>query len=70
MTKRQKYFIKQKLMGVLGLVFAVLSVQLTNGDGTMAFILTIPSLVLIFSKKMLLVNNYYMDVMDKKSKRL
>lgn len=73
MTKHQKYFIKQKLFGALGILLAALTIHWLDGDATVAIILAIPSLVLIFSKKMWIVDNYYIDVMDekkKKSKRL
>jgi len=70
MTKHQVYFIKQKLIGVIGLIFAALTIHWLNGDVAAAVTLAIPSLALIFSKKMLIINKYYVDVMDKKSKRL
>ena len=70
MTKRKIYFIKQKLIGIFGLILSVLTIHWLDGDVTAAVLLSIPSLAMIHSKKMLLVNNYYMDVMDKKHKRL
>ena len=74
MTKHQKYFIKQKLIGLLGVLLAALTIHWLNGDATVAIIILIPSLMLIFSKKMWIVDNYYIDVIDKKndekSKRL
>lgn len=69
MTKHQVYFIKQKLIGVLGLLLAALTVHWLNGDATVAIFLIIPSLVLIFSKKMWLLNDYYFEVIDEKEKR-
>lgn len=71
MTRHQLYFIKQKLIGVLGLLLAALTIHLTNGDATIAILLSIPSFILIFTKKMWIYDNYYITVMDKrKSKRL
>lgn len=70
MTRRKMYFIKQKLIGVLGLLLAVLSVHWLNGDVTVAFLVAIPSLLLIFTKRMWIVNDYCTSVMDRRNKRL
>lgn len=70
MSKRQMYFIKQKLIGVLGLLLAVLSIHWLNGDATVAFLVAIPSVALIFTKRMYIVNDYYNNVMDRRNKRL
>lgn len=70
MSKRQMYFIKQKLIGVFGLLLAALSIRLLDGDVAVAFLMAIPSLVLIFTKKMFIFDDYYSDVMDKKTKGL
>lgn len=68
MTARQIYFIKQKFMGVLWLVLAALSVRWLDGDATVALLFSIPSLALIFSKKMWIMDDYYIRVMKSKRK--
>lgn len=66
MNKHQKYFIKQKLMGAFGLLLAALTIHWLDGDATVAIFLILPSIVMIFSKKMWIINDYYFEVMDKK----
>ena len=68
MTRKQKYFIKQKLMGALGLLLAALTIHLLDGDATVAIFMLVPSLVLIFTKKMWIMNDYYFEVMNKKKR--
>lgn len=57
--QRRWYFFKQKLTGMALLGLTVLTVPLLDGDATIA-VLTVPmGLYLIFSKEMLLVNEFY-----------
>lgn len=57
--QRRQYFLKQRLTGVFILVFTVLAVMATGGDATIA-IITVPlGLYLLFTKEMLLVNDFY-----------
>ena len=59
--KRQLYFLKQKLIGVLFLIITAFTVMLLEGDATIA-VLTVPIGVgLIFSKEKCLVNKYYFE---------
>ena len=56
--QRRQYFLKQRLTGVFLLVFTVLAVMATGGDATIA-IITVPLvLYLLFTKEMLLVNDF------------
>lgn len=56
---RRWYFIKQKAYGLAMLVVTVLAVWATEGDITIA-VITVPlGLMCLFSKKMLIVDNYY-----------
>ena len=53
------YFIKQKAYGLAMLVVTVLAVWATEGDITIA-VITVPlGLMCLFSKQMLIVDNYY-----------
>ena len=55
------YFIKQKAYGLAMLVVTVLAVWATEGDITIA-VITVPlGLMCLFSKKMLIVDNYYFE---------
>lgn len=57
--ERKKYFVTQKVTGVVVLVFTAAAVKVLDGDATIAF-LTIPlGLSLLLSKEMLIVNRYY-----------
>lgn len=58
---RRWYFIKQKAYGLAMLAVTVLAVWATEGDITIA-VITVPlGLMCIFSKKMLIVDNYYFE---------
>lgn len=64
MNERKIYFLKQKLVGVLFIAVTALAVVLTK-DATIA-IFTVPiGLDLIFTKEMLLTNQYYYEVNNK-----
>ncbi|WP_347256098.1 hypothetical protein [Anaerostipes sp. PC18] len=57
--KQRKYFIKQKMIGVMILVFTICSLAFLDGDLTISF-LTIPiGCMFLFTKKMILMDNYY-----------
>lgn len=53
MNDRQKYFLKQKLAGIVMLVLAAVSVILLEGDITAAVVFVPMGLMLLFSKKMI-----------------
>ena len=57
MNERQKYFVKQKLLGIGLLLLAALS--LSTGDGTLALFLIPLGLYTVFTKKMVLMNEYF-----------
>lgn len=58
---RRWYFIKQKAYGFVMLAVTVLAVWATEGDITIAVITVPMGLMCLFSKKMLIVNNYYFE---------
>jgi hypothetical protein len=64
MYRRQLYFLKQRLTGLLVLTLAGLSVMVLNGDPTLALILTPAWATLLFSKKMVLTDDYYFEVKE------
>lgn len=57
--QRRWYFIKQRLFGIALLIFTVLATMLLDGDATIGLIMVPLGLYLIFSKEMLIVNNFY-----------
>lgn len=57
--QRRWYFIKQRLYGIALIAITVLAVMALDGDATIA-VITLPLAgCLIFSKEMLIVDNYY-----------
>lgn len=60
MTERANYFVMQKLVGIAVLLFSAIVTGLC-GDASIC-VITIPiAVVLIFTKKMLIANQYYFD---------
>ena len=58
--ERIKYFIIQKLMGLVVVVLAVVSCIIT-GDGTAALFLIPIGIYTIFTKKLVITNTYYFE---------
>ena len=63
---RRWYFIKQKACGLAMLAITVLAVWATEGDITIAFITVPLGLTCIFSKEMLIMNDYYFTTKERK----
>ena len=61
-----RYFIKQKACGLAMLAITVLAVWATEGDITIAFITVPLGLTCIFSKEMLIMNDYYFTTKERK----
>lgn len=69
MSRHQIYFLKQKLMGVALLLLTILVVIALDGNMTIA-IVTVPlGLVLLFSKTMLITDDYYFEVKERSERR-
>lgn len=65
---RRWYFIKQKLTGIAVLAFTAFAVWLLNGDATIA-VLTVPlGLYLVFSREMLITNNFYWETKEREKR--
>lgn len=65
MNRRNLYFLKQKLMGVGIIALTLLPLMLFRGEDATYAVLLIPmGLWLIFSKKMILVNDYFFEMED------
>ena len=63
---RRWYFLKQRALGAATLVFTVLAVWTLEGDATIALITVPLGLALVFSKQMLVVNEYYFRTEERK----
>ena len=64
--QRRWYFIKQKLTGIAVLAFTAFAVWLLDGDATIA-VLTVP-LGLVFSREMLITNNFYWETKEREKR--
>lgn len=58
---RRQYFLKQKVLGIVLLIFTILITWLLEGDATIALITAPLGFALIFSKQTLIVNDYYFE---------
>lgn len=67
MSKRQKYFLKQKLYGVLLILIGIVIALMLGGDGTALIFLVPIGVELIFSRKMWLVDSFYENLKTKES---
>lgn len=58
--ERIKYFVIQKLMGLVIIVLAVVSCIIT-GDGTAAILLIPIGIYTMFTRKLVITNTYYFE---------
>ena len=63
---RRWYFLKQRVLGAVLLAVTVLAVWILEGDATIALITVPLGLALVFSKQMLVVNEYYFRTEERK----
>lgn len=63
---RRWYFLKQRALGIATLIFTVLAVWILEGDATIALITVPLGLALLFSRKEILVNDYYFEIKERK----
>lgn len=66
--RRTLYFLKQKLYGILLIAVAILSAIVLDGDMTIG-LLTVPlGLIMIFSRKLILVNDFYWEEKERRKR--
>lgn len=71
MSRRKLYFVMQKLIGLFLLVLSGLAVVVADCDGTICLITVPIGLMLIFTKDMVIVNDYFFEMKRvKRSRRL
>lgn len=67
MTRRQRYFVKQKAIGLLAIVMGVIFAMVWQIP---AYILLMPvGLVLLFTKKMVWIDDYYYEMEERRERR-
>ena len=64
--KRVKYFRKQKILGGLILALGILSAIILAGDITVALLLIPLGLYIVFTKKPVLMDDYFYELETKK----
>ena len=64
-NRRKNYFIKQKLIGFLMLILGVLSVPFLGNASALVFAFGPLGLMLIFSKEMIWMDDYFTEVKRK-----
>lgn len=73
MTRRQKYFLKQKLIGLSVIILAVLTTVfgpkiLGEAAGSFVLIFLFLGNILLFSKDMVWVDDYFREVEEKEER--
>ena len=63
--QRRWYFIKQRLFGIALLAFTVLATMMLDGDTTIGFVAVPLGHCLIFSKEMLITNDFYWQTKER-----
>jgi hypothetical protein len=64
-SRRYYYFRKQRIIGAILVGLAALSVVITGGDITAAFLLGPLGLYTMFTKEMLIADDYFYEVKSK-----
>ena len=67
MTRRQKYFLKQRAIGLLAIVISVIFAMVWQVS---AYIIMVPvGLALLFTRKMIWMDDYYKEVKERSGRR-
>jgi hypothetical protein len=70
MTRRQKYFMKQKLFGVVCVILGILTLFIPEYmDGFFTIMLIGGGILLIFTKDMFIVDDYKLEVEERRELR-
>lgn len=68
MNRRRKYFLKQKMLG-LGLALVSLVAGFLMGDLTICVVLVPLGLGLVFTRKMVVVDEYFLEIEERRERR-
>ena len=70
MTRKQKYFMKQKLFGVLAIIMGIITLCVPEyADGFFTLILIAGGINLLFTKDMVILDNYKLDVEERREEQ-
>ena len=69
LSRRQRYFIKQKLCGIGSILLGLVSPYIMDGDATFGFILMLGGLMLVFTKDMAIDDEYSREVKARREQR-
>ena len=64
--RRARYYLMQKLLGVACLLITAVAVKMLDGDATIALFMVPLGVVLITTKEMLIVNQFYRETRSKR----
>jgi hypothetical protein len=68
MSKRFKYFLKQKAIGLVMLIASFIPLLANEGVIIHMFITVPIGLILLFSKSMIIEDDYYFEVQERKAR--
>lgn len=69
LSRRQKYFIKQKLYGIVSVLLGLVSPYIMDGDATFGIILILGGLMLMFTKDMAIDDKYAREIKARREQR-
>lgn len=69
LSRRQKYFIKQKLYGIGSVLLGLVSPYIMDGDATFGIILILGGLMLMFTKDMAIDDKYAREIKARREQR-
>ena len=69
MSKKQWYFFRQKLMGLV-ITIGFLLLSILTGEGTILLVTGPICLYLMFTKQMVIQDEYFFEIEEKKLERL
>lgn len=64
MTERQRYFVKQKLIGIALIILGIITTLLFYGDCPILLFFGPIGFYSIFTKRMILMDEYYFKIKD------
>ena len=71
MTRKQQYFMKQKLMGLVMIVISILCAWIIKGESVVVPIILVPlGIILLTEKEMCWIDDYYIEQNSKKDEEL
>lgn len=69
MTRRQRYFVKQKLIGLVAIILGIVTSIVLKGDATFCIIAVPVGLGLIFTRKMVITDDYSLEIERRRERK-